>query len=467
MIKAFLRNSFIYTIGTILTKGISILLVPIYTRYLSPSEYGIIDLFVILTSIISLTIALEIHQAVVRFYQDTSSEEEKRQYVSTAFIFTIFVYSVYLIVSFLFSDIFTIWLLDDMIYKNVFLLASVAIFTKGLLYFTHGQLKWQILPRQFTIVSVVNVIVVSAIAVYLLVIEKMKIESIFIGQIIGNIIGTIISIYYAKKSYQFTFIFKKFKELVSFSFPLVFSGIAIFIALFIDRIAIKYFLGLEELGIYGLAYRFAAITSLVMIGFQSSLSPLIYKHYREEDTPQNIVKLFNLFVLFALFVISGAVLFSREVIVLMSTEAYYGAAPLIPILVTAVFFANMYIFVPGLSIAKKTKVIAMISIIGAALNSILNFIFVPMFGVEGAAYSTLASAIIIFIIRVQISQQYYNIPFVWKKILISTIIAMVSVSSLIILVPDINFFNISIKMFFMCIMILVVVLLLDLNFKKE
>ena len=171
-----MKNSFIYTIGTVFTRGIGILLVPIYTRYLTPSEYGVIDLFIILTSLISLTIALEIHQAVVRFYQDTEDEDEKMKYVSTAFIFTVFVYMIYLIISFSFSDIFTLWLLDDIKYKSIFLLATFSVFTSGLFYFTSGQLKWQIMPKQLVTVSIVNVTIVASITVYLLVIEKMKIE---------------------------------------------------------------------------------------------------------------------------------------------------------------------------------------------------------------------------------------------------------------------------------------------------
>ena len=108
MIKEFFKNSFIYTIGTVLTRGIGIILVPIYTRYLSPAEYGIIDLFMILGSIIALTIALEIHQAVVRFYQDTEDEIKKMQYVSSAFMFSIFIYSLYFLVSYTFADTFTV-----------------------------------------------------------------------------------------------------------------------------------------------------------------------------------------------------------------------------------------------------------------------------------------------------------------------------------------------------------------------
>ena len=102
MIKSFIQNSAIYTIATVLTRGISIFLVPIYTRYLTPAEYGIIDYFMILASIINLTIALEISQAVVRYYQDAVGMEEKRNYVATAFLFTIFVYVLYFLISFIF-----------------------------------------------------------------------------------------------------------------------------------------------------------------------------------------------------------------------------------------------------------------------------------------------------------------------------------------------------------------------------
>ena len=203
-------------------------------------------------------------------------------------------------------------------------------------------------------------------------IAELKVESIFIAQIIANILASILGVYMARKSYGFLFVYKKFKEMISFSYPLVFSGVAVFIAVFIDRIAIKDLLGLDELGIYGVAYRFAAVASLVMIGFQSSLMPLVYKHYKEPNTSKDISKIFNIFSIFALFVVAGSIVFAKEMVILFTTEAFYSSYSLIAILVLVVFFSNMYIFAPGIGIAKKTKLTAMITITSAILNTILN-----------------------------------------------------------------------------------------------
>jgi len=411
LIKEFIQNSFIYSLGNILTRGIGIVLIPLYTRYLSPEEYGIIDTFMIFGSIISLTIALEIHQAVVRFYQDEEDAKHRMEYVSTAFIFTVFVYGLFFLLTYFFIDQLTLLFLDDIKLKNTFLIASLAITTNGLFYFTSGQLRWQILPKESVFVGVIHLIILACVAIYLLVIKSMNVDSIFIGQIVANLVGTFLSIYFTRKNYQPIFIYKKFQELVSFSYPLVFSGAAVFISLYIDRIAIKQLLGLEELGIYGLAYRFASITSIVMIAFQSSLSPLIYKHYKQPGTPQNIARLFDIFVIFALIIVCGSFLFSKELLFLMTVDEYYGAADLIPQLVIAIFFANMYIFVPGLALEKKTKTIAMLSLTNASLNTLFNFTMIPILGLMGASFATMLSSIITFGIYVHVSRKHYFINF--------------------------------------------------------
>ena len=122
-----------------------------------------------------------------------------------------------------------------------------------------------------------------------------------------------VGIYSAKLDYGIVFSYTKLKEMIAFSFPLVFSGIGIFIGANIDRMAIKNFIGLDELGIYGVAYRIASISSLVIVGFQQALTPLVYKHYLESDTHVNISKIFNIFCLLMICIVTGSILFSKEI----------------------------------------------------------------------------------------------------------------------------------------------------------
>jgi O-antigen/teichoic acid export membrane protein len=446
VIKLFFKNTFVYTLGGALTRGVAILLLPIYTNYLSPAEYGIVDLFIIIASIANIIIALEISEGIGRYYQDAKDEKEKAEYTSSAFWFTCLAYLLFLSISLFFSNTLSFWLLGDFSKQNIFILAVFAIATNGIFFFTKSQLKWQIQAKDSVVTALLNVFVVTIVAVYLLVVEGLKLESIFIGQIAGNIISSFVCILYAKKSYRFTFCISKIKQMISYSMPLVFSGIGLFIAMYIDRIAIKDLLGLDELGIYSIAYRFAGVAFLVLAGFQKSLSPLVFKHYKEENTPSDISKIFDIFIIFALFVVSGAILFNKELVVLFTTDAYYSSASLIPILTMAVFFSNMYIFAPGIAIAKKTKLILIFTATSAILNIILNYILIPIFGLNAAAYATLISSISVFLIYTILSHRFYPIFYQVKKILLSSMLMLIVSYSLTSIFYEIKLISIIIKM---------------------
>ena len=446
MLKLFFKNTFVYTIGGALTRGVAIFLLPIYTNYLSPAEYGIIDLFIVVASIVNIIIALEISQGIARYYQDAKDEKEKAEYTSSAFWFTCLAYLLFILISLVFSNTFTIWLLGDFSKQNIFLLAMFAIATNGIFYFTRNQLKWQIQAKDSVLTDLVNVLIVASVAVYLLIIEGLKLESIFIGQIAGNIISSFFAILYAKKSYRFIFCFSKIKEMISYSMPLVFSSIGVFIAVYIDRIAIKDLLGLNELGIYGIAYRFAAIAFFVIVGFQKSLAPLVFKYYKEKNTPSDISKIFDIFAIFALFVVSGAILFNQELVVLFTTEAFYDSSSLIPILTMAVFFSNMYIFAPGIAIAKKTELILMITTSSAILNAILNYTLIPIFGLNAAAYATLISSVSAFLFYTILSHRFYPIFYQVKTLLFSFVLILITSYGLTGIFHEINTISIIVKM---------------------
>jgi O-antigen/teichoic acid export membrane protein len=466
--KTFLKNNLTYNIGNFFTLGISIFLLPIYTKYLSPNEFGIIDLFMVIGTFINLTIALEISQGLGRYYQEAKNDREKKDYTSSAFWFTFLVYSLFFFLSFLFSDFFSFFILDDYGNRLIFLLAIFAIVTNGIFIFTQNQLKWQIQPKHSVIASLVYFFVLASVTIYLLVIKDLEVESVFIGQISGNIIASILAIFYARKNYGFIFRINKFKEMVFYSSPLVLSSIGIVLTMYVDRFVIKDLLSFEELGIYGVAFRFTAISGFVIMGFKQSLTPLIFKNYKKKETPSDISNIFNIFIISALIAVAGSIMFAKEIFIIFTTEAFYSSANLIAILIMAVFFHNMYIFAPGLLIAKRTKFIPLIAIASAALNLSLNYAFIPSFGLLGAAYASLISAVSSFLFYFFMSNKYYNLPYQYTSQLFSfTIVIMVSYSAIKIF-DEVNLKTIIIKIIaFFLIILGICLILLEKKYSKK
>lgn len=461
MVKDFLKSSAIYTIATIVTRSISILLIPIYTRYLSVYEYGMIDYFMILGSIINIIVSLEIYQAVLRYYQDSNNFDEKREYVSTAFIFYCIMYLLYFLISCIFSYEFAEVFLNDKNMSSLIIIASAAIVSNGIFIFIQNQLRFELRPKDFVIGSIINIIIISFLSTYLLIIEGFKIDGVLIAQIIGNLVAALFSFLISKKSYGFIFVYNRLKQMIHFSFPIVFSSISVFIAMYIDRIAIKDLLGLNDLGIYALAYKFASVAGIVIVGIQSSLTPLIYKHYKDEKTPHDIAYLFNIFSAFAFFVIAGSIVLSKDIISLLTTESFYSASDLIPFLVATMFISNLYIFTPGIVIAKKTKQATVIMIIGAILNIVLNYTLIPMFGINGAIIATLLSSIFVFFIYAIYSHRYYIIPFNVRNIINSLILTLSSAY----IINSISHF-IIIKLLYLLLLSFVLILLIQRDIKS-
>ena len=197
---------------------------------------------------------------------------------------------------------------------------------------------------------------------------------------------------------------------------------------------------LGDVGIFGVAYRFAAIVTLVMSGFQTALIPLIYQNYKNIETPKEVSKIFNYFLVIMLFCIMGLSLFSHEILVIFTTPSYYKAAEIIPIISFATLFLTLYIFTPGLSIAKKTKTSTAIYICSALLNTGLNFTLIPIWGIMGAGLSTLFSGIALFAANVYFSQKNFYIPYNWKKI-ITAFISSAIIILLAILFEYLNIIN--------------------------
>ena len=416
MIKKILEDSFLYTIANFFTKGIGFIMIPIYTSYFSTQEYGVIDLLIVTGSILSIIIGLEIHQAVARFFPESKSEIDKKIIVSSALWSIVILYIIFLLISLPFINQISLLAFETDKYSNILFIAFLSFGFNFIYYFFSSQLKWQFKSKQNVIVSFIYSLITAGLAYIILKYYHRGIESIFVAQIIAALVGIILSYLYSKEYYGFILNFGKFKDLLSFSTPLIFSTLIVYAMLYLDRVMINIFLSIEDVGLYGIAFRFASITTLLTAGIQAALTPLIYKNYKKRDTPIAIAKLFNYFILFSIIFIMFLFVFSKDIILLVANKNYVDAYTVIPWLSISLIFSGIINFAPGIFIAKKTKYILYINTLAFVLNICLNVILIKNFGLLGAAYATAISSFIYFLSYYLIGQRYYYIPYIWTKL---------------------------------------------------
>ena len=320
-------------------------------------------------------------------------------------------------------------LLENHKMVNILRVAGLSIFINGMFYFVQNQLRWRLEPKKHMLCSLTFSLITVGLSIYFVLIIKTGVIGVFWARVIGGLIGLILGFYYSRSSYFWFFNTSTFKEMLSFCLPLVPSAIGVYLLNYIDRISIKSLMELSDLGLYGIGFRVASIIALLMLGIQGSITPLIYSKYKEKDTPVQLSNIFRYVTFVGLIIISIISLFSKEILIILTTPDYYSAYIIIPFLVFSVYVSNMYVFAPGLAIAKKTKYIAVINILGALINIILNLLLISVLGILGAALATLITSLLIFSVRMYFSQKNYYIPYNINKLLISTGIAAIFIIS--------------------------------------
>lgn len=430
MLRRFFKDSFIYGIGGLLTKGISLFLLPVYVRHLSPEDYGVIDFLVVFFTLVGVLFSLEIYQAIARYYNEFSDTKERSKYISTGFIFTSISYLLLTVLVVLFSKTISSALFHTYSKEGlpmVISLAAVSTYFNTLYSFCTNILRYQFNAKIYAICSIINSLVTITFSIIFIIYLNYGIKGVFLGQLVGVLFALPLAFHFSKNNYTLHFDRKKLHTLLVFSLPLVPSSIGVFLLAYLDRIIIKSFLTISDLGIYGVANRFASIAPLIMMVLSTAITPLIYENYKKKNTPDEISTIFSFLSAFIIISVSGIALFGQEILHIFTVPAYYGAAILLPFLLLAGFLSKMYDFTPGLVIAKKTKIIAIIYIAGALISLLVNIAIIGKLGIFGVAITNLFSALVVFCANYYFSQKYYKIEYRIKPIMLVSIISVLLV----------------------------------------
>lgn len=428
-LKFLLTHSSIYGLGTVASQIVSFILLPFYTRYLTPKDYGVLELIEITAGAVGFVVSLGIVRAMSRFYYEKNDSKYRNSVVSTTYI----IYALMVVFSSLFlfplSGFFSEICLKSRQYSNLITISFLSMFLGGLVDI--GLMYLRLIKKSYIFVSItVSRLSLLIILNILFVVHfNMGVLGILYSSLITRtLFSLIITIAIVRRTGPF-FSLRLAKKILRFSLPFIPSNVINLLINKSDRYFILYYVAIGDTGIYALAQKLGTAThALITQPFLMAFAPRRFEIIKKnpEDTPYILSKIFSYYTLFMIFVGLSISILIPEILQLMTTPKFYRAGPLVPIIVLSmVIFGFRYHFEFGILWAKKTEYYMYINGFVSFVNLGLNFLLIPNFGIWGAVSVSLITITIHSIILYFISNRLYPIPFEFFRLFKMFVIACV------------------------------------------
>ena len=402
--KKALKAAIMYIFNNFLVKAISILTVPIFSRILSTTEYGIVSNFQSWLSILTIIFSLDLHTSIQRAKLDYEKSLDK--YISSILSLS----SIVIIIIAVFSNLFS-GFVQDILKLDSFMLNYIYLYIFFNCAFNFYQIKCRVQLR-YKVVTLISITTsLLSVAVSLLLITFMK--DLAMARIIGITLPTlIVSIFLYIKTFKLgkTFInLEYWKYALKYSLPLIPHSLANNMLSQFDRVMITNIKGYDSTALYAMAYNVAALLSLVNTSFGNAWTPWFFEKMKLEryDEIKKISKYYFLvFWMISIVLLAGA----PEILRIFADQKYYSAVSVIPPVVIGLVFQFVNGFCINIeSYYKKNKFIPIGTVLSCIINIILNAIFIPIYGYTAAAYTTLISYILLLLFHYIIAKRLTDI----------------------------------------------------------
>ena len=408
MIRTLARDGAIYALAAIASRGVSFLLVPLYTRFLTSADYGALELTLTFGLLVTLVIAFEVGQGMAREWTEESRTEGRRRLASTALLFTLLVHAVFLLVATLAAAPLAMTLLGSLKREPVVRAGLLFIALNAVFLQLQSQFRWELRPYAYAGVSVLYAGLTLAFGAALAV--RAGLQGVLWGQAAAAAVASVVSIVLLRRGLALTFDGKRLARMLKFSLPLVPAGLAVFFSFYLNRLMLNAFSSLDQVAVFSVASRLAGLTTLLIIGLQGALTPLVYVHHREPAVPRQLARILETFVAAALMASLAFSFYAREIVAWIATPDYVASAALLPWLAPAALMTQMYIFLPGIAIERRTGWQLALTSVSAGVSIGLNALLIPYWGALGAAVATCIAALIFIVLWFCASQRLYRLP---------------------------------------------------------
>lgn len=395
---SFNKNSFIYTATTIFQKGVAFFLIPIYSVYIDPKEYGIISLVLAIVAILTVFFTLSFDSAIVRFYYDYKNDPiELRRKISTLFFALILNSSFAFVVFVSIGPSLFEWILPNIsFYPYIFLGLLILVFQPFYLLVL-GFCQTTENAKGFSIISIGYFLTHLFLTITLVVIFNLGGLGILLATLASSLLFSFVGLVYLREYFVPVFEMKFIKDALKYTLPLMPHSIAGQLSVTVDRFLLNGLLNAKVTGVYFMGYQLSYPVDVVALSFNRAFVPTYFNNIEDPEGRITVAKNASIFFAATLVAAFGLSIWGSEIFKYIIDDEYFESLNLLSIIsfsfvATVIYYLHSCVF-----FYQKNKVylVPLCTISANILNVILNIIFIPKYGIYGAAFSTLFSQTIL------------------------------------------------------------------------
>jgi len=411
-----LKQGAIYALGNILSRLGGFLLLPLYLRALTPTEYGVLEMFYTSLTVLSLFVSGGLSQAALRYYYEYDATDERKSVISTALAAAILFSAVGTLLLWPLATQASQLLVSSTAYAGSFKLVMLTLIAQmanevGLSYFRVKGYHWR-----FVFASTSLLVLQVAINLYTVVVLRMGVPGVLLGNMLGAAFGACIVAGVTFRECGLRFRGTQLAHMLRYTWPMVVAGIAGVVMDRADRFILAEWLGLGAVGIYGLAEK---ITMIFAIGFLQPFK-LAYGVHRfaiikSPDRAFQQSETFRKYCVSAGMIGLMIVVFGQPGLRFIAEPGYWAAIALLPMLmVRSIVSGAEYIFHTGILYAGRTGYSMAIHIANGAVRILFALAFINYLGIAAPAYAAALGMCFAAVASMIISRRFdtvdWNLP---------------------------------------------------------
>ncbi len=424
-IKQLTKQTLVYGVGTILTRFVTFMLLPVYTNVLSPADYGLAVLIFVFLAFMNYIYNYGLDSALLRFYSGATKPKNKTRILSTAVWMALAASAALSLVIYALRMPLANVLLSEQEGAIFFKYAALILFFDCLCRIPFALLRLKEKPYAFMGIRLINVAMTLGLNIYFVVILKMGVIGIFRSNLITSATTATLLYLIMVKELSFTFSGQLSKDLLLFGLPFIPTGLATAAMEMINRYIVKHFLGLDAVGLFSAGYKLGIFMLLVSTAFFYAWQPFFLRVGPAENSRRLFGRILTYFTAVALSFWVLLTLFMPEIVNLHIKDIYLigpefqSCVTIVPfVLLGYVFYGINQVFLPGIYFKKKTRYLASNTVLAALINVGANYYLVPRLGIVGSALASLIGYICLAAATYFVSQRLFKVHYEYGRVIL-------------------------------------------------